>query len=93
MQIDRTDDTIQVTLTAEEAEAVRDDLGAIWASKISTAGDKLHSLLESVTETEGQSEPSGWCTFGERDAPGAGCIKPAGHSGAHLVTPGDVDDD
>jgi polyhydroxyalkanoate synthesis regulator phasin len=52
MQIDRTDDTVRVTLTAEEAEAVRDDLGQIWASKVSAAGDKLHSLLESVTDEE-----------------------------------------
>lgn len=49
MHIDRTADTVTVNLTAEEAEAVRDDLGAIWASKVSAAGDKLHSLLESVT--------------------------------------------
>jgi hypothetical protein len=38
----------------------------------------------------------GICTFGEDQAPGAGCIKPAGHDGAHLVTPGDtsqLDDD
>lgn len=49
MQIDRTNGTVRVTLTAEEAEAVRDDLGQIWASKVSAAGDQLHSLLESVT--------------------------------------------
>jgi hypothetical protein len=38
----------------------------------------------------------GMCTYGEDQAPGAGCIKPAGHDGAHLVTPGDtseLDDD
>lgn len=52
MKIDRTGDTVHVTLTAEEAEAVRDDLGQIWASKVSTAGDRLHSLLESVTTGE-----------------------------------------
>jgi hypothetical protein len=33
------------------------------------------------------------CTFGEDEAPGAGCIKPAGHDGAHLVTPGEPEDD
>lgn len=49
MKINRTDDTVHVTLTAEEAEAARDDLGQIWASKVSNVGDKLHSLLESVT--------------------------------------------
>ena len=52
MQIDRTNNTVRVTLTAEEAEAVRDDLGQIWASKVSAAGDQLHSLLESVTDEE-----------------------------------------
>lgn len=52
MQIARTDDTVNVTLTTEETEAVRDDLGAIWASKVSAAGDRLHSLLESVTAGE-----------------------------------------
>ncbi|MFW3477260.1 hypothetical protein [Streptomyces microflavus] len=50
MQIDRTADTVRVTLTAEEAEAVQGDLGQIWANKISAAGDQLHSLLETVTE-------------------------------------------
>jgi hypothetical protein len=36
----------------------------------------------------------GWCSFGEDDAPGAGCILPAGHEPAnrHVVTPGDTDD-
>ncbi|MET8113748.1 hypothetical protein [Streptomyces prasinus] len=34
------------------------------------------------------------CPFGEGDAPGSGCILPAGHEPAnrHIVTPGDVDD-
>lgn len=66
MQIDRTSNTIRVTLTAEEAEAIRDDLGQIWASKVSAAGDQLHSLLESVTtETDSpaaeQAEQCGKC--------------------------------
>jgi hypothetical protein len=41
------------------------------------------------------AEESGWCTFGEGDAPGSGCILPAGHEPAnrHVVTPGDTDDD
>ncbi|MET9056179.1 hypothetical protein ABZW50_34145 [Streptomyces bacillaris] len=33
----------------------------------------------------------GICPYGEGRAPGSGCIKPKGHDGAHLVTPGDVD--
>jgi hypothetical protein len=32
---------------------------------------------------------NGVCTYGEDQAPGGGCIKPAGHDGAHLVTPGE----
>ncbi|MEV7492228.1 hypothetical protein AB0O08_15915 [Streptomyces anulatus] len=50
MQIARAANTVRVTLTAEEAEAVRDDLGQIWANEISAAGDQLHSLLETVTD-------------------------------------------
>ncbi|MGE7135990.1 hypothetical protein [Staphylococcus warneri] len=53
MQINRTSTgTVHVALTVEEAAAVRDDLGQIWASQGSTAGDQLHSLLESVTEDQ-----------------------------------------
>jgi hypothetical protein len=53
VQINRTSNgTIHVALTTEEAAAVRDDLGQIWASKVSAAGDQLHSLLESVTEDQ-----------------------------------------
>jgi hypothetical protein len=39
------------------------------------------------------AEETGWCSFGEDDAPWSGCILPAGHEPAsrHLVTPGDVD--
>lgn len=36
-------------MTAQEAAAVRDDLGQIWASKASQPSDKLHSLLEWAT--------------------------------------------
>lgn len=53
MEIRRTSTgTIHVAMTVEEAAAVRDDLGQIWASKISAAGDQMHSLLESVTEDQ-----------------------------------------
>ncbi|MFG2780787.1 hypothetical protein ACGFY7_23405 [Streptomyces prunicolor] len=65
MRIARHGDTVHVTLTTEEAEAVRDDLGQIWASKISAAGDQLHSLLESVTvpneEQSAAEEACGKC--------------------------------
>ncbi|MFI1787398.1 hypothetical protein ACH40D_02875 [Streptomyces olivaceoviridis] len=52
MEIRRTADTVHVAMTVEEAAAVRDDLGQIWASKVSAAGDQMHSLLESVTEDQ-----------------------------------------
>ncbi|ELP67629.1 hypothetical protein STRTUCAR8_08605 [Streptomyces turgidiscabies Car8] len=44
--------------------------------------------------TDTATDP-GWCTFGEDDAPGSGCILPAGHQppNRHIVTPGDTDDD
>lgn len=35
----------------------------------------------------------GVCPFDDDLAPGAGCIKPAGHDGPHVVTPGDTEDD
>lgn len=42
---------------------------------------------------DGKEDPyaNGLCPYGEDWAPGAGCIKPAGYTGAHLVTPGDAD--
>lgn len=36
---------------------------------------------------------NGVCPYGEGEASGSGCIKPAGHDGAHLVTPGVPFDD
>jgi hypothetical protein len=44
------DGTVTVKMSAREASAVRDDLGQIWASKVSQPSDKLHSLLEVATE-------------------------------------------
>ena len=38
-----------------------------------------------------EPDPETFCPFGEDEAPGAGCIKPGGHDGPHLVTPGDAD--
>ncbi len=38
-----------------------------------------------------EPDPSTFCPFGEDEATGAGCIKPGGHDGPHLVTPGDGD--
>lgn len=43
------DGTVTVQMTTQEAAQVRDDLGQIWANKISQSGDKLHSLLEWAT--------------------------------------------
>ncbi|MFD9444985.1 hypothetical protein [Streptomyces sp. NPDC060001] len=44
--------------------------------------------------SEPASDELTFCTFGEDDAPGAGCILPAGHEPAnrHVVTYGDTDD-
>lgn len=44
------DGTVTVRMSAQDAAAVRDDLGQIWADKVSQSGDKLHSLLEVATE-------------------------------------------
>jgi hypothetical protein len=44
------DGTVTVKMSAQDAAAVRDDLGGIWANKVSHSGDKLHSLLEVATE-------------------------------------------
>lgn len=43
---------VQATFTAEEAAAIRDDLGGIPAVKVSHAGDRLHSLLETVADPD-----------------------------------------
>lgn len=66
---------VQITLTTEEAEAVRDDLGGIPANKVSTHGDKLHSLLETVT--------SGPVCGDEYD--GEECELEPGHAGGHIA--------
>ncbi|MFF8100217.1 hypothetical protein ACF07S_10635 [Streptomyces sp. NPDC016640] len=50
------DGIVTVKMTAQEAAAVRDDLGQIWASKVSQPGDKLHSLLEWATPNQVTTE-------------------------------------
>jgi hypothetical protein len=50
-----TDGAVTVKMSAQDAAAVRDDLGAIWANKVSQAGDKLHSLLEYATPAAADS--------------------------------------
>ncbi|MFH9236003.1 hypothetical protein [Streptomyces globisporus] len=51
--------------------------------------------MERLTAEDGKPNAfaDGVCPFGEDQARGAGCIRPAGHGGPHLVTPGDADDD
>lgn len=55
------------------------------------------TLEDTVTDTAATEPADPWangvCTYGEDRAPGAGCIKPAGHDGAHCVVPGDPDED
>jgi hypothetical protein len=50
------DGTVTVKMSAQEAAAVRDDLGQIWVSKVSQPSDKLHSLLEWVTPNQAATE-------------------------------------
>lgn len=57
---------VQVTLTAEEAASVRDDLGGIPFTKVSTVGDKLHSLLEAPAKS--YEELKAECLAAEADA-------------------------
>jgi hypothetical protein len=45
------DGTVTVKMTAQEAAAVRDDIGQKPTSSVSSAGDQLHSLLEWATPT------------------------------------------
>lgn len=47
-----------------------------------------------TTETQKPNPyANGMCPYGEGEASGSGCIKPAGHDGVHLVTPGVPFDD
>jgi hypothetical protein len=46
------DGTVTVRMTAQEAAAVRDDIGETWATRRSQPSDKLHSLLEWATPNE-----------------------------------------
>ena len=48
-----TSDTVQVSMSVDEADAVCDDLGDIRASEISAAGDELHGLLETMLGATG----------------------------------------
>lgn len=50
----KNDGTVTVEMSSQEAAAVRDDLGEIWANKISQSGDQLHSLLEWATPQGGK---------------------------------------
>lgn len=52
----RRDGSLVVEMTAHEAKEVRDDLGSIWASRVSRSGDQLHSLLEAATTSEDDVE-------------------------------------
>ena len=71
-----------------------DSTGLPWDPRIHSGGKaKIAAGTWPPAGEQAEAEKPGWCSFGEDDAPGAGCIKPAGHTGAHLVTPGDVDDE
>ncbi|MFD9752640.1 hypothetical protein [[Kitasatospora] papulosa] len=70
--------------------AVRD-----WVAKHPVPTEPAVSKHAEVLRIADATDPfaNGVCTYGEDRAPGAGCIKPVGHDGAHLVTPGDADPD
>lgn len=53
MLLTQSDDIVQVSMSAEEADAICDDLGGIRASEISAAGDQLHTLLEDTLAAAG----------------------------------------
>lgn len=77
---------------ADEVLVVGDYIGDSTRAEIAYARE----IGKPVRFTHPQVDPdpyaaAGVCSFGEDEAPGAGCIKPAGHNGAHLVTPGDRD--
>lgn len=55
MKLTTTTTAIRVSLTVEEASAVRDDLGGIRASEISAAGDYLHEILGEALSESGES--------------------------------------
>lgn len=64
------------------------------------AEDAAASAVEAHVVADDSDDPEtsyekGLCTFGEGDAPGSGCILPAGHQPAsrHIVTAGDADID
>lgn len=66
-----------------------------WLRRIADAAQ-----TRSVPDSERPEQPQPadeltFCSFGEGDAPGSGCILPAGHQppNRHVVTPGDTDDE
>ena len=50
MHITKTGSRVRLTMDAEEAVAIGEDLGGIRASEISAAGDELHRMLDAATE-------------------------------------------
>ncbi|MEV5862346.1 hypothetical protein AB0L83_21860 [Streptomyces sp. NPDC052071] len=66
-----------------------------WVAKHPEPANPAVSKSAEVLRIVSDADPfaNGVCTYGEGRAPGSGCIKPTGHGGPHLVTPGDTDDD
>lgn len=83
----------EIESAIREAEATRDRYdrkASVLRGLLATRRDQIAAgtwTQKPVAET--------FCSFGENDAPGSGCILPAGHEPAnrHLYTPGDGDFD
>lgn len=89
---------------AEIAESLRQFEPAYGARKSAQVSENVgilrvaDELRRRAGEADGAKEPAAvdsktFCSFGEGEAPGSGCILLAGHEPAsrHVVTPADVD--
>lgn len=78
-----------------ESLTAHDGLCALCRQSQHEAWWPTRGTEERPAAEEQPAEVTPWCSFGEDDAPGAGCILPAGHEPAnrHLVVPGDADDE
>jgi hypothetical protein len=59
---------------------------------VGTRGGQTDDRTKENTVTSETPPITSLCAYGEDQAPGAGCIKPAGHDGPHAVVPGEPDD-
>lgn len=78
---------------ADQVLVVGDYVGDSTRAEIAYARELGKPVKFTHPEVDPNPDPfaKGVCTYGEDQAPSAGCMKPAGHDGAHLITPADVD--